>query len=140
MQARPGPARPVHERIRGWLAQVFGQGGRCCYGRPGGGINLFQMILIGRCQSLNDVEVADQPWVLGQRTAGTLQQLGGQRVIAQLGMKIGLEQQQIRVAVAGASIKLAQQALRVADPVVQHQFPPAGTDDQAHCQRRVVCL
>ena len=44
-------------------------------GAWGGGINVFQMILIGRCQSLNNVEIAGQSCVPGQRTAGTLQQL-----------------------------------------------------------------
>ena len=82
----PGQRGQCMNAFEGGLRECLIKGAGVVVGARGGAINLFQMILIGRCQGLNDVEVADQSWVLGQRTAGTLQQLGGQRVIAQLGM------------------------------------------------------
>ena len=56
--------------------------------------DVVQAVEIHMHQGLDDVEIAAQRRALGDRHRGQAQQLHGQRLVAQLGMQIGLDQQQ----------------------------------------------
>ena len=75
-----------------------------------------------------------------QRLLREFQPLRTQGMLTQLGVQIGLQQQQVGRIAPGLFIKLLHQALCVAYALAQYQRPAAGQHHQSNCQRGVLGL